>query len=183
MKKFLQSVVLVLALILAIILEILTKVVKWKHPVYESISLTITEWKEQMRHIVKKIYWPEVFVYFASIFMIVAIYYYFIDNHLKLMISATISVMILSFAFVLDTRPTYQVTGGYKKFIHIGIILFVIIVLFSSCSRGQCPTTNKNYFMRAVPKSKPLYKGYKSQKAYIVPYKYRRKISNYGKIK
>jgi hypothetical protein len=115
--------------------------------------------------------------------MIVAIYYYFIDNYLKLMISATISIMILTFAFVLDTYPTYQVTGGYKRFIHIGIILFVIIILFSSCSRGQCPTNNKNYFMRGVPKSKSLYKGYRSQKAYIVPYKYRRKIPNYGKIK
>jgi hypothetical protein len=183
MKKFLQSVVLILVFILAIILEILTKIVKWKHPLYKVISLTITRWRVEMRHIVKKIYWPEVFVYFASIFIIVAIYYHFINNDLKMMISAIISVMILCFAFVLDTRPTYQVTGGYKRFIHIGIILFVIIVLFSSCSRGQCPTTNKNYFMRGVPKSKPLYKGYRSQKAYIVPYKYRRKVSNYGKIK
>jgi hypothetical protein len=63
MKKFLQSVVLILVFILAIILEILTKIVKWKHPLYKVISLTITRWRVEMKHIVKKIYWPEVFVY------------------------------------------------------------------------------------------------------------------------
>lgn len=65
------------------------------------------------------------------------------------------------------------------------IYLFTVCMffLFTSCSQGQCPTTNKRYFYRGVPKSKPLYKGYRAQKGYIVPYKYTRKIPNYGKIK
>ena len=173
MKKFLQSVALTLVVLLCIILEILTKAVKWNYPLHENMYLTIYDWKEHMKQTVKKIYWPEVFAYFASVFMLTAIYYHFVDNNLKVMIAALISVLILSFAFVLDTRPTYQVTGGYKRFIHIGIILLVIIVLFSSCSREQCPTTNKEYFMRGVPKSKSLYKGYGTRVKYSVPYKYK----------
>lgn len=43
-------------------------------------------------------------------------------------------------------------------------ILFLIVLsaLFCSCSKGSCPSTDKKYFMRGVPKAKSLYKGYPS---------------------
>lgn len=43
--------------------------------------------------------------------------------------------------------------------------LIIVIVLFlTSCNRQSCPTTDKRYFTRGLPKSKPLYKGYRSVK-------------------
>jgi hypothetical protein len=43
-------------------------------------------------------------------------------------------------------------------------ILCLIAFIFSSCAKGGCPTTDKRYFTRGVPKSKSLYKGYPSQR-------------------
>ena len=37
--------------------------------------------------------------------------------------------------------------------------------------------------MRGVPKSKSLYKGYGTRVKYTVPYKYRKNVVNYGKLK
>lgn len=41
----------------------------------------------------------------------------------------------------------------------------LVTIIFTSCARqGSCPTTDKRYFTRGVPKSQSLYKGYPSQK-------------------
>jgi hypothetical protein len=58
-------------------------------------------------------------------------------------------------------------------------IMFSYMLLSSCSQKSNCPTVTKNYFMKGVPKPKPLYSG-KYNKAYIVPKKYRKGIIGYG---
>jgi hypothetical protein len=183
MKNALKILIMTLAFVLCVILEVLQKMVIWDSTLKENLKYTYRDYKATLASYSKKIYWPEVIGVFAGIFAVIAVYYSVVDNLTKTVISSIMSVVVISWALLLDTRPTYQVTGKNKWSIYVLFLLFVMIVLFSSCSQGQCPTTNKKYFYKGVPRPKPLYKGYGSQKGYVVPYKYRRNVPNYGKTK
>ena len=70
------------------------------------------------------------------------------------------------------------------------LMMFAIIVWLSSCSnRMNCPTTNSRYFYQKMgiknhPRmSKGKKRGSYGNASYIVPYKYRKGIPNYGKLK
>lgn len=182
MKKFIQIIILTLTMMLCVILELLQKLVIWDSTPIDNIRYTFKDYKEHCKPLAKKIYWPSVFGYVAGFFGGMVVYFYVKDNMTKQFLSGFACVLTFSWALLLDTRPTYEVMGNSKWLKYILFLLFVIIVLFSSCSVGQCPTTNKQYFMRGVPKSKSLYKGYGRVK-YTVPYKYRKNVVNYGKLK
>ena len=67
------------------------------------------------------------------------------------------------------------------------IIYLILIILSIGCSRYDCPTTNKRHFMKGVRPAKALYKRSsvtsKRKTPYIVPYKYRKEIKNYGNLR
>lgn len=70
-------------------------------------------------------------------------------------------------------------------------ILLLFIVGLCSCSqRMNCPTTHPKYFYKKMGTTKggssPVFyknKGSRGSSSYIVPYKYRKGIINYGKLK
>jgi hypothetical protein len=45
------------------------------------------------------------------------------------------------------------------------LFYLLLVILFTSCTAQRCPTTDKRYFFKEVPKSKSLYSGY-SRKRY-----------------
>jgi hypothetical protein len=72
-------------------------------------------------------------------------------------------------------------------------VMYVLLALIGLCSCNHamnCPTTNPKYFYKpaGVRKAagKSLYrtpKGKNTNNAFVVPAKYRKGISNYGKLK
>jgi hypothetical protein len=182
MKNFTQIIFLTLVMAICVILELLQKIVIWDSTPIDNIRYTFKDYKEHCRPLARKIYWPNVFAAFAAIFGCITLFYYIKEDMSKMVLSGLTSILVICWSILLDTRPTYEVMGNNKWSLYVLFLLLIMIVLFSSCSRGQCPTTNKQYFMRGVPKSKSLYKGYKSVK-YSVPYKYRKTVVNYGKLK
>ena len=183
MKNVFQILFLTIAFVLCSILEVLQKMVVWDSTLRENLKYTYHDYTSTVKSLAKKIYWPKVFGYFAVIFGLMMMYFYTKDNMPKQFLSGFACILTFSWAILLDTRPTYQVMGNNRLSIYLILMLFIIIAMFSSCSVGQCPTTNKNYFMRGVPKSKSLYKGYGTRVKYTVPYKYRKTVVNYGKLK
>lgn len=184
MKKFTQVIFIALVAIICIILEVLQKLVIWDSTLVYNIKYTYKDAREVIKTVSKKIYWPEVIGACAAVFMCMAVYFYTKNAYSKFFISAFLSIIVISWSLLLDTRPVYQVTGNNKWSFYVIFLLCIMIVLFSSCSRGQCPTTDKKYFFRGVPSSKSLYKGYgRERKGWIVPYKYRKTSTNYGKLK
>ena len=183
MKNVLQILIMTIAFIACIILEVLQKMVIWDSTLKDNLKYTYHDYKATLASYSKKIYWPEVIGACAAVFMCMAVYFYTTKAYNKLFISAFLSIIVISWSLVLDTRPTYQVTGNNRWSFYVIFLLFVMIVLFSSCSQGQCPTTNKKYFYKGVPRPKPLYKGCASQKGYVVPNRYTKRIKGYGKLK
>ena len=183
MKNVFQILFLTLAFVLCSILEVLQKMVVWDSTLRENLKYTYHDYTSTVKSLAKKIYWPQVFGHFAIIFGLMVLYFYLRENMTNQFLSGFACVLTFSLALLLDTRPTYQVMGNNKLSLYLILMLFVIIALFSSCSVGQCLTTNKQYFMRGVPKSKSLYKVYGTRVKYTVPYKYRKTVVNYGKLK
>lgn len=183
MKNVLQILIMTIAFVICIILEVLQKMVIWDSTLMENLKYTYHDYKVTLASYSKKIYWPEVMGACAILFALMGWYFYITDATNKLIVSGIMSLVIITWSILLDARPTYQVTGNKKWSIYVLFLLFVMIVIFSSCSQGQCPTTNKKYFTNGVKAAKPLYRGYRSQKGYIVPSKYRKGIVNYGKLK
>lgn len=147
MKKFIQIIILTLVMMLCVILELLQKLVIWDSTPIYNIRYTFKDYKEHCKPLINKIYWPQVFGYFAVIFGLMVLYFYVKDNMTKQFLSGFACVLTFSWALLLDTRPTYEVMGNSKWLKYILFLLFIIIVLFSSCSVGQCPITNKQYFI------------------------------------
>ena len=183
MKRLIKIIMVTIVAFVIIVAELLQKLVIWNSTPISNIKHTYTHWKECCKPLAKKIYWPSVFGYVAGFFGGMVVYFYVKDSMVKQVLAGIACVLTFSWALLLDTRPTYQVMGNNKLSLYLILMLFVIIALFSSCSVGQCPTTNKQYFMRGVPKSKSLYKGYGTRVKYTVPYKYRKNVVNYGKLK
>jgi hypothetical protein len=182
MKNFTQIIFLTLMMAICVILELLQKIVIWDSTPIDNIRYTFKDYKEDCRPLVRKIYWPNVFATFGAIFGCITLFYYIKEDVSKMILSGLTSILVLCWSILLDTRPTYEVMGNNKYSLYVLFLSLIMIILFSSCNRGQCPTTNKQYFMRGVPKSKSLYRGYGSVK-YSVPYKYRKTVVNYGKLK
>lgn len=183
MKNVLQILIMTIAFVICIILEVLQKMVIWDSTLRENLKYTYRDYKVTLASYSKKIYWPEVMGACAILFALMGWYFYITDATNKLIVSGIMSLVVITWSILLDARPTYQVTGNKKWSIYAIFLLFVMIILFSSCSQGQCPTTNKKYFYKGVPRPKPLYKGYASQKGYVVPNRYTKRIKGYGKLK
>lgn len=181
MKHILQISIMTIAFVLCVILEILQKVVIWDSTLKENLKYSYDDYMSTFKFYSKKIYWPEVMGAFAIWFALMGWYFYITDATNKLIVSGVMSLMVITWSILLDARPTYQVTGNKKWSIYAILLLFIIVVLASSCSSAKrCPTTDKKYFMRNVPKSKSLFKGYGTQKGYIVPYKKKKKLFGKG---
>jgi hypothetical protein len=71
-----------------------------------------------------------------------------------------------------------------KSYLRAATIMMLLFCVFSCSTATKCPTITKNYFMRGVPKPKPIYssKKRKVNSYYIVPQKYRRETLGYGDI-
>lgn len=185
MKNLLKILLLTIALVIASLLELLQKMVIWDSPLKENLTYGIRDYSSHVKYEYKLIYWPNVFLFTGFLFLLFSVTYYCTGNANKMIPTSILSLICMVTFIWLAQKPKWQVKGGnssYGQYL-LWFYIVAILIFLSSCSKGQCPTTNKSYFYKGVPKPKPLYKGYRSNKGYIVPSKYRKGVINYGKLK